>query len=101
MRISLLILGFCLIHLLGLTSTALSAEGKTGEQIYKQQCARCHGSVGEGTKKYPQPLIGDKSPAGLASVIAKTMPENDPGSCVGEDAKKVAGFIHESFYSPI
>ncbi|HEV3385791.1 MAG TPA: c-type cytochrome, partial [Gemmata sp.] len=95
MRISLFLLGFSIVLLPGFASIAISAEEKTGEQIYKQQCARCHGSVGEGTKKYPQPLIGDKSPAGLASIIAKTMPENDPGTCVGEDAKKVAGFIHE------
>jgi hypothetical protein len=101
MRISLFSLGFSLTFLTGFASVATGAEEKTGEQIYKQQCARCHGPSGEGTKKYPQPLIGDKSPVGLASIIAKTMPENDPGTCVGEDAKKVAGYIYESFYSPI
>jgi hypothetical protein len=101
MRISLSISGYSLVFLLGLTSSATSAEEKTGEQIYKQQCARCHGPTGEGSKKYPQPLIGDKSVTGLASVIAKTMPENDPGTCVGEDAKRVAAYISDTFYSPV
>ncbi|HEV3121656.1 MAG TPA: DUF1592 domain-containing protein, partial [Isosphaeraceae bacterium] len=31
--------------------------------------------------------------------IAKTMPDDDPGACVGEDAQKVAAYIHEAFYS--
>ena len=87
--------------MVGQTSAALSAEEKTGQQIYQQQCARCHGKAGEGTKKYPQPLTGDRSVNGLVSVIARTMPEDDPGSCTGEDAKKVSAFIHEAFYSPL
>ena len=37
--------------------------------------------------------------AGLSRLIAKTMPEDAPGECVGEDADKVAAFIFESFYS--
>ncbi len=37
--------------------------------------------------------------AGLARLIAKTMPEDAPGECVGEDAEKVAAYIYESFYS--
>ena len=83
------------------TGAAGRAEEKTGEQIYKQQCARCHGPAGEGTKKYPQPLTGDRSVAGLAAVIARTMPENDPGTCVGDDAKRVSTYIHDAFYSPV
>ena len=33
--------------------------------------------------------------AGLARLIAKTMPEDDPGECVGEDAEKVAAYIYD------
>ena len=35
----------------------------------------------------------------LARLIAKTMPEDAPGECVGEDAEKVAAYIYETFYS--
>ena len=35
----------------------------------------------------------------LAKYIAKTMPDDDPGTCVGEDAEKVAAYIHDAFYS--
>ena len=73
---------------------------RTGEQIYKQQCAACHGKSGEGTDDhYPRWLVGDRSVTGLARFIAKTMPEDAPGECVGEDADKVAAYIHETFYS--
>jgi hypothetical protein len=44
--------------------------------------------------------MGDKSIGQLTRLIAKTMPEDDVGSCVGGDAARVAAYIHESFYSP-
>ena len=73
---------------------------RTGEQIYRQQCASCHGASGEGTEDhYPRPLVGERPIASLARLIAKTMPEDAPGECVGEDAEKVAAFIYERFYS--
>jgi cytochrome c553 len=100
MRSSPLNLAIGLVMLIPFSSMAAAAD-KTGEQIYKQQCARCHGANGEGTKKYPQPLTGDQSVARLSQVIAKTMPENDPGSCVGADADNVARYIHDTFYSPL
>src|SRR5262245_56708244 len=71
-----------------------AAADLTGEQIYKQTCARCHGKNGEGTKGYDKALAGDQSVAQLAKLIAKTMPEDKPGSCVGPDAEKVAAYIH-------
>jgi cytochrome c553 len=85
---------------LGLVPRLSAADSQTGQQIYRQMCARCHGSSGEGTKEnYPRPLIGNRSVTQLARFIAKTMPENDPGTCVGADADKVAAYIYEAFYS--
>jgi hypothetical protein len=79
---------------------ARAAEGRSGEQIYRQLCARCHGATGEGTKEnFPRPLVGKCSVAQLTRLIADTMPEDDPGKCVGEDAAKVAAYIYEAFYS--
>src|SRR3954470_20279713 len=77
------------------------AEGpRTGEQLYKQACARCHGATGEGTKKhFDHPLAGDKSADQLATYVAKTMPEDDPGSLPAEDARKVAAYVFDVFYS--
>jgi cytochrome c553 len=76
------------------------ADGPTGEQIYRQRCARCHGPDGQGTKKHKDPLAGDKSAAELTKVIDETMPEDDPGSLPKADAEKVAAYVHEAFYSP-
>ena len=93
------------IVLIGLGAALLprmapAAEGRTGEQIYRQLCARCHGATGEGTQEnYPHPLVGKRSVAQLVRFIAKTMPEDDPGKCVGVDAQKVAAYIYETFYS--
>jgi cytochrome c553 len=85
-----------------LSSTAAYADGPglTGERVYRQKCASCHGSSGEGTEDhYPRPLIGERSVASLARLIAKTMPEDAPGDCVGEEAQNVAAYIHATFYS--
>ncbi|QEH32581.1 PA14 domain protein [Aquisphaera giovannonii] len=74
-------------------------SGRSGEAIYQQKCLSCHGKQGEGSKEYGQPLEGDRSVGQLAKYIAKTMPEDDPGTCTGEDAEKVAAYIHDAFYS--
>ncbi|MBI3858601.1 MAG: DUF1592 domain-containing protein [Planctomycetes bacterium] len=71
----------------------------TGLQIYKKICLSCHGAAGEGSKDHPEALVGDKSLEKLAQYIAKTMPEDKPGTCKGEDAKKVAAYIYDAFYS--
>ena len=77
-----------------------AAPDLTGEQIYRRQCASCHGAAGEGTDDYyPRALVGERPVAALSRLIAKTMPEDAPGECVGADADKVAAYIHESFYS--
>lgn len=80
---------------------ASGAETPTGEKVFQQKCASCHGAAGEGTSKnYPQPLVGDLSIGELTRYIEKTMPEDKPGTCVGEEAARVAEFIHGAFYSP-
>jgi len=81
-------------------ATPLRAE-PTGEQIYKEMCARCHGAKGEGTKKYAHPLTGDWSVARLASVIDRTMPEDDPDKLDAPGSRRVAEYMYEAFYSPI
>src|SRR5262245_33346989 len=79
---------------------AASADDPTGEQIFKQKCQYCHGPTGEGTKRYPERLVGERSVAELSKVIAKTMPDNDPGSLSTEEAARVASYVHDAFYSP-
>ena len=90
--------------LITIAGHALSApaDDRTGEQIWMAQCARCHGEQGQGVEaEYPDPLIGDKSIRELATVIDETMPSDDPESCVGPDAEKVAAYIYDAFYSPL
>lgn len=80
---------------------AFAAEDRTGQQIYQQLCAPCHGAAGEGTDEhYPHPLVGERPVAELAKVIDKTMPEDAPEKCVGADAQKVAAYVYDTFYSP-
>jgi hypothetical protein len=82
-----------------LASASASADDATGEQIYQKKCLSCHGPRGEGSKDHPEALVGDRSLEKLAQYIAKSMPEDKPGSCTGDEAKKVAAYIHEAFYS--
>ncbi len=70
-----------------------------GQRVYEEQCARCHGKAGEGSEDYPRALAGDKSVKQLAKLIAKTMPEDDPGTCTGDSADAVASYIYDAFYS--
>jgi len=76
------------------------SSADTGATIYSNQCASCHGLNGQGTADiYPTPLVGDSSIGELRQIIADTMPEDDPESCVGDDAVAVSHYIHETFYS--
>lgn len=71
-----------------------------GELIYNQQCARCHGPAGQGTKKAPQPVVGDRSLPQLMRVVKDTMPESDPGSLTDDQTRDVTAYIFDAFYSP-
>lgn len=85
-----------------LTSPLIAQQGvQTGAVIYKKLCVECHGAKGEGVKgKCDDPLFGDKSLQALARRIDRTMPEDNEGACVGEDANQVAAYIYDAFYSP-
>ncbi|MBA3936397.1 MAG: DUF1592 domain-containing protein [Planctomycetes bacterium] len=88
----------------GLLATAAGrahgVEDTSGKRIYHDRCASCHGEQGQGVRdKYAEPLVGDRSLASLARYIEKRMPDEKPGTCVGEDAKQVAQFIFNAFYS--
>lgn len=81
-------------------SGASAADAPTGEQIYLQKCVKCHGPKGEGGKDVDsKPLLGDLPVKELAKVIAETMPQDDPESCTGEEAEKVAAYVYDAFYS--
>lgn len=91
-----------LLLLLGLLST-VHAEDEIlarGEKIYRQACVECHGVSGAGVAdSYDDPLHGDATIGELTELISDTMPEEDPESCVAEDAASVATYIHHAFYS--
>ncbi len=88
---------------LATTLVAAAAEDDIllrGEKIYRQACASCHGAQGEGVEgSYDDPLVGDATIGELTELITETMPEEDPDTCVGEDAASVAAYIHHAFYS--
>lgn len=81
-------------------SAALADERPNGRHIYEQRCAACHGDHGEGSREhFPQPLAGDRSAEQLARYIGESMPPDMPGTCRDEDAKLVATYIYDAFYS--
>ena len=84
----------------GQDASELTSLQQAGKVIYQKDCMACHGELGEGTDEhYSEPLVGDATLGELSEVIAATMPEESPESCVGEDAKAVAAYIHFAFYS--
>ena len=82
-------------------STGLSKPELSGEQIYSRLCAKCHGDQGEGVaNEHDEPLVGDWSIEKLTRVIIRTMPDDEPKQCVGNNANRVARYIYDTFYSP-
>lgn len=93
-----LFVGGCLISASG--ATAANPE-HPGAIVYRKMCEECHGGKGQGVDgKYDEALAGERSMASLIRYIEKSMPEDKEGTCVGEDAKQVAAYIYDNFYSP-
>src|SRR5687768_6755146 len=82
------------------TTVSLRAIDRTGAEIYRADCVRCHGPAGEGVaEKHDEPLNGDRSLESLTRIIQRTMPEDSDTKSTPEEAAKVAAYIYESFYS--
>lgn len=76
------------------------ADPRLGEVVYREDCLRCHGPMGQGVAgKSDEPLLGEKSIAFLAKYIAREMPEDDPGTLSPAEALASAQYIHAAFYS--
>jgi mono/diheme cytochrome c family protein len=89
--------------LLGLAACTLEPTAKiiSGEHIYRQKCADCHGARGEGVAdKYKESLVGDWSLPRLARYIEKNMPDDHPGTLAPRESEAVAAYVFETFYSP-
>jgi hypothetical protein len=84
------------------TTCAFAAPAEhPGAAIYKKLCAECHGDRGQGVEdEYDEPLTGEKTIEALARQIDRTMPEDDPDKTTSEDAKLIAAYIYDAFYSP-
>lgn len=91
-----------LLGFLAASSEAMAADRKapSGADIYRKQCASCHGKVGEGVHgKYDEALHGDWSVEKLARVIDRTMPEDKPEALDAAGSMAVAKYIFDAFYS--
>lgn len=76
------------------------ADPRSGEAVYRAECQRCHGSMGQGVAgNSDEPLVGEKSIPFLAKYIAREMPEDDPGALSLAEATASAEYIHQAFYS--
>jgi len=76
-----------------------AAQAARGEQIYKSQCAGCHGNAMQGTSG--PPLVGDgflsnwsaQPLANLVDKIQKTMPFNLPNILTRSQSADLAAYI--------
>src|SRR5712692_6798726 len=74
-------------------------QASRGQQLYKAQCAACHGNAMEGTSG--PPLVGDsflsnwsaQPLANLVDKIQKTMPFNLPGSLSRSQSTDLAAYV--------
>jgi cytochrome c oxidase subunit 2 len=72
MRVQVSLRGAVIALVMGLSSVATQADADTtrGRQVY-QLCAACHGSVGEGSRRYGAPAIGGLEPWYVEAQLAK------------------------------
>ena len=72
-----------------------------GMSLYADGCVSCHGADGQGVAgEYEVPLAGMRSVSELTRLIERTMPDGQPEECVGDEARQVAEYIYNEFYSP-
>jgi hypothetical protein len=94
----------CLCSVMSVCAPAPAQDKATvlarGQAIYQQRCQSCHGVNGAGTQEVPGAIFGDRAVGELADLIDRTMPEESPEECVGEDARAVAEWMQHAFYSP-
>src|SRR5215475_5497471 len=77
-----------------------AAQAGSGQQIYREECGRCHGQTLGGGESTPE-LAGaaflgrwrGKSPADLLERTRKTMPTDNPGGLSGSKYEDVVAFI--------
>ena len=82
-------------------SAVTVADELSGEQTYRQRCAACHGEKAEGVADaHAQPLASDRMLEQLTRFIAKTMPQDAPGSLSTDEARRVAEYLETSFLAP-
>lgn len=89
---------------MGVASHAAEVESSElflkGRDIYRAQCADCHGERGEGVEeKCDETLVGTRSLESLTRRVVRTMPEEDPELCIGDDALAVSTYVYHAFYS--
>jgi mono/diheme cytochrome c family protein len=76
-----------------------AGQAARGQQLYKTQCAGCHGNAMEGTNGPPlvgESFLANRSAQPLASLvdkIQKTMPFNLPGSLSRSQSTDLAAYI--------
>jgi hypothetical protein len=84
----------------GATGAGGNGVGSTGEALYGQLCATCHGAKGEGGIGPSLRGWGKGEPA-LVSTIATTMPKGNVGKCTGTCASGVAAYILANFQGQV
>jgi mono/diheme cytochrome c family protein len=73
----------------------------SGEGIFRQKCADCHGARGEGVEgKYAGALTGDWSLERLTRYTAANMPDDAPETLTPAEAHAVSAYVFDAFYSP-
>jgi len=96
--------GWAVVAALVFTAPVLQAapppDDHPGIPIYNQHCKECHGDRGQGVEGIHDDILeGDRSIESLARRIERTMPEDEPELVVGDEARRVAEWMHAAFYS--
>lgn len=96
---ALVLLGTLCLLRFQITANAADPNELSGKQIYQKRCVSCHAANGQGVTDKANPFHGRKSLIELTTLIAETMPEEDPELCQGKEAERVAHYVLDRFYA--
>ncbi len=87
--------GYCVLAFVVASSCLLADDG---QRLYQQHCASCHGAKNEGViDRFEHPITGPTSLEELASYVEQSMPADEPGLIVGDEARLIAEFVLKNF----
>ncbi|MEC7948246.1 MAG: cytochrome c [Myxococcota bacterium] len=80
------------------SDTGEAPTPRTGEQLYAEECARCHGTEGQGNIGPPMDIsVGNNDVPRLMEIVIEGYGDMPPIAVTTEEAERVSAHVHETW----